>query len=97
MSRFWLSGPRLFGGLARPGISLALSKPRRRERREDLAGDRDPTNQPEIQALPTPAPLPFRIKVAVFLVWAFAIYGFLRAIISIAHAGDFRLAQGGLL
>ncbi len=39
MPRFWVSGPRLFGGLVRPGISFALSELRKKPSRATRGGE----------------------------------------------------------
>ncbi|HEX4595952.1 MAG TPA: hypothetical protein VH157_16820 [Bryobacteraceae bacterium] len=95
--RIWLSGPRLFGGLVRPGISFALSELRKKPSRAKRRAEPD---DPELaenlrNADEHPARLPLRIKVAVFLIWAFAVYGFICAVVSIAHAGTCRYYMDG--
>ncbi len=98
MPRFWFSGPRILGGLIRPGISFALSelskKPSRARRRAE------PALAPELPAPAVPAPerIPLHARVIAWIVYGFAIYGFL-ALVGCAgggaHAGTCRYYMDG--
>src|SRR5262249_36386584 len=87
MPRIWFSGPRILGGLIRPGISFALSeltKPSRAKRGGEPSPDR------ELEPPPRFAEYPLHVRIISWLVFGFAIWGFLSMVgcmFSTAHAG----------
>jgi hypothetical protein len=96
MPRFWFSGPRLFRGLVRPGISFALSeltKPSRPKRGgAPLPDNREPEPPPKF------AEYPLHARVITWVIYGFAIYGFLALVGCVggaAHAGTCRVYQAG--
>jgi hypothetical protein len=71
--RIWFSGPRILGGLVRPGISFALSelaKPSRLQR-----GALPVRDDGELEPPPTFAEYPLHARIAAWVVFGFAAYG----------------------
>jgi hypothetical protein len=96
--RIWLSGPRILGGLVRPGISFALSELSKKPSRSRRGGN--PAPEPELAAQASPAPehVPLHARVIAWIILGFAIYGFLALIGCVgggAHAGTCRYYQDG--
>lgn len=97
MPRIWFSGPRILGGLVRPGISFATSELRKRPSRAKCG--HAPAQEPElaVPAPPAPEQIPWHARVIAWVIYGFAIYGFLALVgcVGGAHAGTCRYYQDG--
>jgi hypothetical protein len=94
--RIWVSGPRLFGGLVRPGISFALSELSKKPSRSRRGGE--PVHEVTIPTSPAPEHVPLHARVIAWIVLGFAIYGFLALIGCVgggAHAGTCQYYMDG--
>jgi hypothetical protein len=96
--RIWFSGPRLFGGLVRPGISFALNELSKKPSRSKRGGNPAPAPELAAPALPAHEHIPLHARIIAWTVWGFATYGFLALVDCVgggAHAGTCRVYQDG--
>jgi hypothetical protein len=93
MPRIWFSGPRILFGLVRPGISFSLAELQKKKSSQHHAG----APLPDEQQAPAAEDPPWA-RIAAWVVWAFAIWGFLSMVgcmIVVANAGTCRIYGEG--
>jgi hypothetical protein len=86
--RIWFSLPRVLG--IRPGISFALSELTKKPSRHKRGGEPSPAPELAAPAAPAGENIPLHARVIAWIVWGFAIYGFLALVGCVggsAHAG----------
>ncbi len=101
MPRFWFSGPRILGGLIRPGISFALSELRAKPLRTKRGGDLAPA--PELGKGHSPAHFAAFFRALFWFLlsltaWGLMFYGFLALVGCVgggAYAGTCRYYMDG--